>query len=110
MKEKKVLYKLSKHSQPSVLREVAALPGVGPVISVRAAKAHLSALLDLVSGGREITITSDGEPKAVLSPVGKRGLQKVFTGTWEQLKKLPVQTEGPFAEELIRADRDGRGW
>ena len=107
---KTVSYKLTKAPEPMVLREVAALPGVGPVISVRAAKAHLSALLELVAGGREITITSDGQPKAVLSPVGKLGQRKVFTGTWEQLKKLPVQTEGPFAEEIIRADRDGRGW
>jgi prevent-host-death family protein len=110
MKEKKVSYKLSKASEPTVLREVAALPGVGPVISVRAAKAHLSALLELVAGGREITITSDGQPKAVLSPAGPSGRRKVFTGTWEQLKKLPVQAEGPFAEEIIRTDRDGRGW
>jgi prevent-host-death family protein len=110
MKEKKITYKLSKVSEPMVMREVAAAPGIGPVISVRAAKAHLSALLDLVAGGREITITSDGEPKAVLSPVGKSEQRKVFTGTWEQLRKMPVQTEGPFAEEIIRADRDGRDW
>ena len=110
MKEKKVSYRSSKAAEPAVWREVAALPGVGPAISVRAAKAHLSALLELVAGGREITITSDGQPKAVLSPVGKAGQRKVFTGTWEQLKKLPVQSGGPFAEEIIRADRDGRGW
>jgi antitoxin (DNA-binding transcriptional repressor) of toxin-antitoxin stability system len=66
--------------------------------------------LELVASGREITITSDGQPKAVLSPVGRLGQRKAFTGTWEQLKKLPVQIEGPFAEEIIRADRDGRGW
>jgi prevent-host-death family protein len=109
-KEKKVSYKPSKATEPAVLREVAAAPGIGPVISVRAAKAHLSALLELVAGGREITITSDGQPKAVLSPVGRLEQRKVFTGTWEQLKKLPLQVEGPFAEEIIRADRDGRGW
>ena len=111
MKEKKpVLYKSSKASEPAVLREVAAAAGIGPVISVRAAKAHLSALLDLVAGGKEITITSDGKPKAVLSPVGKHKARKVFTGTWEHLKTMPMQTEGPFADEIIRADRDGRGW
>jgi prevent-host-death family protein len=95
---------------PMVMREVATMPGVGHVINVRAAKAHLSALLDLVAGGQEVTITSDGKPKAVLSPVTKREARKVFTGTWEHLKDMPVQTEGPFAEEIIRADRDGRGW
>ena len=99
-------------SKPQVmeLREAVALPGVGLTIPVRAAKAKFSALLELVAGGQEVTITSDGRPKAVLSPVGKASAQKVFTGTWDQIKKLPLQAEGPFAEEIIRADRDGRGW
>lgn len=86
------------------------MPGIGLTIPVRAAKAKLSALLELVAGGKEVTITSDGRPKAVLLPVAGHRPQKVFTGTWEQLKQMPVQTEGPFAEEIIRADRDGRGW
>ena len=105
-----VTYTVSEASEPAVLREVATAYGVGPSISVRSAKTHFSALLDLVAGGREITITSDGRPKAVLSPVAKGKARKVFTGTWEHLKKMPLQTEGPFAEEIIRADRDGRGW
>ena len=77
-------------SEPMVMREVATMPGVGPIISVRAAKAHLSALLELVAGGREITITSDGEPKAVLSPVRKHKARKVFTGLGDYLMKQPV--------------------
>lgn len=93
-----------------VMRETIALPGVGLSIPVRAAKAKLSALLELVAGGQEVTITSDGKPKAVLSPVGRPKARKVFTGTWEHLKAMPMQTEGPFADEIIRADRDGRGW
>jgi prevent-host-death family protein len=113
MKEKttkRVSYRSVKRSEPTVLREVAAAPGIGPIISVRAAKAHLSALLELVAGGQEITITSDGQPKAVLSPVGKRETRKVFTGTWAHLKKMPPWRGGPTAEALIREDRDGRGW
>ncbi|MBI3881897.1 MAG: type II toxin-antitoxin system prevent-host-death family antitoxin [Verrucomicrobia bacterium] len=110
MKTKTIKYPHSKAAEPAVLREVTSAPGIGSIISVRSAKAHLSALLELVAGGREITITSDGEPKAVLSPVAGRKARKVFTGTWEHLKKMPVQSEGPFAEEIIRADRDGRGW
>lgn len=94
----------------SALHEAVAVPGVGLTIPVRAAKAKLSALLELVAGGQEVTITSDGKPKAVLLPVGKRETRKVFTGTWEHLKNMPMQTEGPFADEIIRADRDGRGW
>src|SRR5258708_7703122 len=54
----------------SVVREIAPLPGIGATISVRAAKAHLSGLLDLVEAGREVTITSDGKPKARLVPIG----------------------------------------
>lgn len=98
--------------QPSALelKEAVALPGIGLSIPVRAAKAKLSALLELVAGGREVTITSDGKPKAVLLPVGQRATRKVFTGTLEHLRKLPRQTDGPFAEDIIRADRDGRGW
>jgi prevent-host-death family protein len=97
-------------SEPMVMREAVALPGVGLSIPVRAAKAKLSALLEMVAGGQEVTITSDGVPKAVLSPVTKREGRKVFTGTWEHLKKMPPWSGGPTAEELIRADRDGRGW
>lgn len=93
-----------------VLRETIALPGVGLSIPVRAAKAKLSALLELVAGGQEVTITSDGKPKAVLSPVGKREARKVFTGMGDHLKSMPMQTKGPFADEIVRADRDGRGW
>ncbi len=113
MKEKeikKVTYKLSQQTEPHVLREVVAAPGIGQVINVRAAKAHLSALLDLVAGGREITITSDGRPKAVLSPVGARRIRQAFTGMGDHLASMPMQTEGPFADEIVRADRDGRGW
>ena len=93
-----------------VLRETVTLPGVGLSIPVRAAKAKLSALLELVAGGQEVTITSDGKPKAILSPVNKRAARKVFKGMGGHLKSMPTQTEGPFADEIVRADRDGRGW
>jgi prevent-host-death family protein len=100
----------SETSGPMVIPEAVTMPGVGLTIPVRAAKAKLSALLDLVAGGQEVTITSDGRPKAVLLPVTRHQARKVFTGTWEQLKQMPMQTEGPFADEIVRADRDGRGW
>jgi prevent-host-death family protein len=111
MKEKKTItYKLSKTSEPMVLKEVAAMPGIGPVISVRSAKAHLSALLELVAGGTDVTITSDGKPKAKLVSAVAAKPRKVFTGMGDYLKTMPMQTEGPFADEIVRADRDGRGW
>jgi prevent-host-death family protein len=92
------------------LKEAVATPGVGLSIPVRAAKAKLSALLDLVATGQEVTITSDGRPKAVLSPVSARTPRKVFTGTLEHLKTMPAWRGGPTAEEIIRQDRDERGW
>jgi prevent-host-death family protein len=109
-KRKALAKHTSESSEPLVMREAVALPGVGLSIPVRAAKAKLSALLEMVAAGHEVTITSDGKPKAVLSPIGRHMTRKVFTGTWEHLKQMPMQTEGPFAEEIIRADRDGRGW
>jgi prevent-host-death family protein len=95
--------------QAMELREAIALPGVGLSIPVRVAKAKFSALLELVAGGQEVTITSDGVPKAVLSPVGKHQGRKVFTGMGDYLMKQPIHG-GPSAEEIVRADRDGRGW
>mgnify|MGYP001554055271 CR=1 FL=1 len=72
------------------LREAVSLPGIGLSIPVRAAKAKLSALLELVAGGQEVTITSDGKPKAVLSPVGRHQARKVFTGMGDYLMKQPI--------------------
>lgn len=92
------------------MKDVATMPGIGPVISVRSAKAHLSALLDLVAGGMEITITSDDKPKARLVSAVAVKPRKVFAGMGDYLKTMPMQTEGPFADEIVRADRDGRGW
>jgi len=92
----------------AVVREIAPLAGVGLTISVRAAKAHLSGLLDEVAAGREIVITSDGVPKARLVPMTQR-TRKVFTGTREHLKTMPPWRGGPTADEIIREDRDARG-
>lgn len=94
---------------PSVVREFTEVPGVGHTISVRAAKAHLSGLLDEVAAGREVVITSDGVPKARLVPMNQHRERKVFTGTWEHLASMPKWNGGPTAEELIREDRDSRG-
>ena len=92
-----------------VLREVAVATGLGEIINVRSAKTHLSALLELVAGGREITITSDGKPKAKLIPVIEGKGRKTFQGMGEFLLQQPIHG-GPSAEEVIREDRDSRGW
>ncbi|MDB6058560.1 MAG: Antitoxin [Verrucomicrobiales bacterium] len=91
------------------LRDVATMPNVGLVIPLRAAKAKLSALLELVASGQRITITSGGVPKVVLSPAREDAGRKAFTGMGEFLVSQQVHG-GPSAEELVREDRDGRGW
>jgi prevent-host-death family protein len=106
MKEQRSEVYTIPESKPAVLREADA--SAVPVVTVRDAKSHLSALLDWVSGGREITITSDGIPKARLVPVAPAE-RKVFRGMGRFLSDQPVHG-GPSAEELVRDDRDGRGW
>jgi len=108
MKAKTLKYPVHK-PQPVVLKEVTIAPGIGEVISVRAAKTHLSALLELVAAGQEITITSDGKPKAKLVKVEMDEPGKVFQGMGDYLLKQPIHG-GPSAEEIIREDRDSRGW
>jgi prevent-host-death family protein len=108
MKTKRTFKYTELKPQAMELREAITLPGGGLSISVRAAKAKLSALLELVATGQEVTITSDGVPKAILSPVGKSQARKVFTGMGDYLLNQPVQRKGPFADEIIRAERDSR--
>ena len=94
--------------ETSVVRVIASVPGLGSTISVRAAKTHLSGLLEEVAAGREVVITSDGVPKARLVPMTASIKRKVFTGTSEHLATMPKWSGGPTADELIRADRDSR--
>jgi prevent-host-death family protein len=108
MKTKIIKYPPAK-SEPMVLKEVAVAPGIGEGISVRSAKAHLSALLDLVAGGHEITITSNGKPKARLVSAATAKPRKVFQGMGDYLLKQPIH-RGLSADEAIRQDRDARGW
>jgi prevent-host-death family protein len=98
-------------SEPEMfLQEISQMPGIGATISIRSAKTHLSALLDFVAKGREVTITSGGKPKAVLFAASHKKRGKPFTGTREHLAKMPPWQGGPTAEEIIREDRDSRGW
>jgi len=107
MKEKKSsIYKLSRRSEPAVLRD-ATVAEWGRVVTVRDAKAHLSALLEWVASGHELTITSDGEPKARLVSARAAKPRKVFQGMGDYLMKQPVH-RGMSAEEIIRAERDSR--
>jgi prevent-host-death family protein len=94
---------------PLILKETAAMPGIGLVVPVRAAKAKLSALLEMVAQGQPVTITSGGVPKALLSPIKAEQGRKRFTGMGDFLLGQRVHA-GPSSEELVREDRDSRGW
>jgi prevent-host-death family protein len=76
------------------------------VVNVRAAKDQLSSLLEQAARGNEVIITSDGEPKAKLVPVRPR--RQAFQVDWELLHSMPLKRGVPGAEEMVRADRDGR--
>lgn len=89
---------------------VAATLGIGNTIAVRAAKAQLSALLDWVAEGHEVTVTSGGLPKARIIPAVAGERRKVFLGTAEHLKRMPKWDGGMTAEEIVREDRDSKGW
>jgi prevent-host-death family protein len=110
MKEtsKAVLQSLGVEEEPGVLREAVA-GTLSPSVTIRDAKTHLSALLEWVSRGRELIITSDGKPKARLVPASAEQPRKVFRGMGESLLGQPIHG-GPTADELVREDRDSRGW
>ena len=106
--KKRVPYKSPRVSKPAVLRDAPLAEG-GRIVTVRDAKAHLSALLEWVAAGHELTITSDGKPKARLVGATATKPRKVFMGMGDYLMKQPIH-RGPSAEEVVREDRDGRGW
>jgi prevent-host-death family protein len=84
--KKSITYKLSRPAEPSVLR-VAESAGLGRVVTVRDAKAHLSALLEWVAAGNELVITSDGKPKAKLISADIAKPRAVFQGMGDYLSK-----------------------
>ena len=96
-------------AEPMMLKETAVLPGIGLAVPLRAAKSKFSALVEWVASGQRVTITSGGVPKAVLSPVEPGRERQRFTGMGDFLLQQPVHGGAP-AEELVREDRDSRGW
>jgi prevent-host-death family protein len=107
MKKKKVISrKSSRPSEPQVLRD-AAVAEWGRVVTVRDAKAHLSGLLEWVAAGHELTITSNGQPKARLVSAAASKPRKAFSGMGDYLMKQRVHN-APGADEIIRAERDSR--
>jgi prevent-host-death family protein len=81
--------------------------GGGAIVSVREAKAQLSALVGRAAKGEEITITWHGQSRARLAPIlDDSGILRV-NRAW--LKSQPLSRQDARAEDLIRADRDARG-
>ena len=99
-------YKPGKRAEPAVLRD-GVEPALGRVVTVRDAKTHLSALLEWVAAGHELTITSDGKPKARLVKATTGEPRKVFQGMGDYLLKQPIH-RGPSVDAIIRAERDSR--
>ncbi len=87
----------------------AAVADWGRIVTVRDAKAHLSALLEWVASGHELTITSDGKPKAKLVSATMMKPRRVFQGMGDYLSKQPIH-RGLSADEAVNQDRDARGW
>ncbi len=88
-----------------VLKDSATLEEPELVVNVRAAKDQLSSLLEAAARGDEVVITSDGRPKAKLVAIQAR--RRPFRMHWSWLRAQRL-SGGPRAEELVRADRDGR--
>jgi prevent-host-death family protein len=105
MKRKKFSYGAAQQTSAHALNEMAAAELPPGQINVRAAKDKLSSLLDHVSHGYEIIITSDGKPKAKLIPVHPK--RKKFLVDWDLLNSMPLR-KGPSAGHLLREERDGR--
>lgn len=103
-----VNYKQRASSMRPLAEEVRAVPGYGQAISVRAAKAHLSALLELVASGTDVTITSGGQPKARLVGIDKTDSVRTFKGATAHLAKMPQWKGDLTGEQHIRTDRDSR--
>ncbi|MDD5705736.1 MAG: type II toxin-antitoxin system prevent-host-death family antitoxin [Kiritimatiellae bacterium] len=74
--------------------------------SVSEAKAQFSALVSRAAEGEEIVIAWHGQPRARLVPI--RTLGNVFRVDRAWLRSMRVRPSRMRAEDLVRADRDGR--
>ena len=102
---RKTFHHLPGRADKLVLKESAVLEEPELVVNVRAAKDRLSSLLEAAARGDEVVITSDGRPKAKLVAIQRR--RRAFRMHWSWLRAQPMSA-GPRAEDLVRADREGR--
>ena len=74
---------------------------------MREAKAQFSALIASAAAGEEITIAWHGIPRARLTSLPSVGKPFRVDRAW--LGSMPVCAKSTRSEDLIRADREGRG-
>ena len=107
MKDKAGKYPPSETKPDALAEAMTPLAYGGPIhVSVRAAKDRFSSLLELAASGREVLITSDGEPKAKL--ISTRMKPKKLKVNWALLRSMPLKPDAKRSEEIIREERDGR--
>jgi prevent-host-death family protein len=70
-------------------------------VGVHEAKTTLSALLRRVAAGEEITITSGGEPVAMLVPAPRRRERAI--GIDDGLFTIPDDFNDPLPDEILKA-------
>jgi prevent-host-death family protein len=76
---------------------------------IREARQNLSALIEFVKKGREITITERGKAVAILSKPRKRKKKGLpdLTGFWRSLGPVSPRASDRFAE-IVEEDRNDR--
>jgi len=104
MKTKHPGRRLAKEPKASKREEAQAAYSAPVLISVRAAKDQLSALLERAAKGEDIVITSDGQPKAMI--VRYRPLI-VGAPARSRAALRATMKMGPDSTPMIRAARDG---
>ncbi len=77
-----------------------------PRLPIREAKNRFSELVRRAAKGEEIIITSHGEARARLGPVGPDA--KSFEVDWKWIREMKVAETQTPAEDLVRLDRDAR--
>jgi prevent-host-death family protein len=70
-------------------------------ISLNDAKTHLSALIERVNAGEEITITKHGKPVAKLSPAGKPNRRKIGLHDREYSAREIHEATRPLSDEEL---------
>ena len=72
------------------------------LVTIHAAKTHLSRLVEEAAGGEEIVIAKAGRPRARLIPYREAVKPRVF-GSMKGKLRIPDNFDDPLPDELLRA-------